>query len=275
MKTVYTNGMLAHIWAQQTQPHGRTANGAFYFNGKSIYSYGSHFCIARFHDPKTVLLTTRSYSVTTAKHVGYVRNALNGLDLKIILVPRPDDELKINLLQMIEEIRDLHNQAQTKRDGTKVKDALIYEASRTASHAERIKTMLGTDGLVYTIPTLDEQVIASHEQVLREREQASRERKEQAYKEKVAQWLKGKNVSLMGYSGDTLLRHINGGETVQTSRGASVPTKHAEVLYKAWRNGKVIVGTHIGDFTVLRSSEDEVVIGCHTLKAHVLHDFFK
>ncbi len=66
----------AHIWAQQKQEEGWTSGRKMFFEGKSIYSYGHHFEIARFIDAKTVLFTTRGYSPTTSKHKWAVRQSL-------------------------------------------------------------------------------------------------------------------------------------------------------------------------------------------------------
>lgn len=84
MRKVFANSMVAHVWAQQTQPEGRSANGNLYFNGGVIFSYGSHFPIARFcseriGDRQVVLISNQSYSVSTSRHQTYVRRALHGL----------------------------------------------------------------------------------------------------------------------------------------------------------------------------------------------------
>jgi len=51
-----------------------------YFDGETIYSYGSHFPIACHvtdkHGKPAILFTTRSYSVTTSGHVSAVRSAI-------------------------------------------------------------------------------------------------------------------------------------------------------------------------------------------------------
>jgi hypothetical protein len=39
--TVFPNAQLAHVWAQQRQSAGRSANGNFYFEGPCLYSYGA------------------------------------------------------------------------------------------------------------------------------------------------------------------------------------------------------------------------------------------
>ena len=67
---------------QQGARHARESGGRFYFHGDTIYSYGSHFPIARHvaHKGKAaVLFTTRCYSVTTAGHKCMVESACRHL----------------------------------------------------------------------------------------------------------------------------------------------------------------------------------------------------
>lgn len=78
-KTVFSNDELPHIWAHQSQDSGRTPNRNLYFQGDTIYSYGSHFPIARHVTHKGrrfVFFTTRDYSVTTSGHKYRVRGAI-------------------------------------------------------------------------------------------------------------------------------------------------------------------------------------------------------
>jgi hypothetical protein len=84
IKQVFKNYQeLAHVWAAQTQDYGNTPGGRMYFRGPSVYSYGSHFEIARFVKPNktapaVVLFTERDYSPTTSKHKGAARRAIDG-----------------------------------------------------------------------------------------------------------------------------------------------------------------------------------------------------
>lgn len=48
MKTVFDNRMVAHVWAQRTQAYGRSSNGQFYFEAGTLFSYGSHYIVAKF-----------------------------------------------------------------------------------------------------------------------------------------------------------------------------------------------------------------------------------
>ena len=92
MKTVFPTDEIAHLWAHQTQDNARNPGGNFYFNGKSIFSYGSHFEIARLSTGPggnpLVLMTPRTYSNTTAKHICDVRQAIRGME--VLTVPNFD-----------------------------------------------------------------------------------------------------------------------------------------------------------------------------------------
>jgi hypothetical protein len=81
MKIVFTDlRAIAHIWANQTQIEARNAGRNFYFSGPTIYSYGSHFPIATILEKdgeKFCIMTNRTYSNTTSKHIQIVRHANN------------------------------------------------------------------------------------------------------------------------------------------------------------------------------------------------------
>src|SRR5437660_3842392 len=83
-KHVFNTGEIPHLWAHKVQESARNAQGNLYFDGETIYSYGSHFPIARHvldnptkrHPKPGILFTTRSWSVTTSGHVSAVRSAI-------------------------------------------------------------------------------------------------------------------------------------------------------------------------------------------------------
>lgn len=69
MPQVFTNDMVAHVWAQQSQQSGRSANGQFYFEGPYLYSYGTHYVAGLFAAVGgPVFINTDSYSITTNRH---------------------------------------------------------------------------------------------------------------------------------------------------------------------------------------------------------------
>jgi hypothetical protein len=80
MKKVLNADNVAHTWAYQTQNEAFTPNRSFYFYGPTIYSYGSHFPIAKHatnsKGENKILFTTRKYSNTTAKHINKVWSSI-------------------------------------------------------------------------------------------------------------------------------------------------------------------------------------------------------
>ena len=83
-KEVFETGEIPHLWAHKVQESARNKQGNLYFESDTIYSYGSHFPIARHvadnpskkNSKSAVLFTTRSYSNTTSGHISAVRSAI-------------------------------------------------------------------------------------------------------------------------------------------------------------------------------------------------------
>lgn len=71
MKTVFSNQMTIHIWAQQSQDHGRSGHGSLSFDGPTLKSYGTPIANFVEHEGRMAcLITTRTYSTTTSgKHM--------------------------------------------------------------------------------------------------------------------------------------------------------------------------------------------------------------
>lgn len=81
-KTVFSNAMVAHVWAQQEQEYGRNGKGTFYFRDATIYSYCDDYPVGNFVDcpdgARAVLLWSGSYSVTASSHQSLARRAVRG-----------------------------------------------------------------------------------------------------------------------------------------------------------------------------------------------------
>src|ERR1019366_2651796 len=76
MRHVFNNQQCVHVWAQQTQDSG-SGNGAVRFSGTTLYSYAAR--IARFvtrNHKRAVLVSKRTYSPTTQKHISYARQSI-------------------------------------------------------------------------------------------------------------------------------------------------------------------------------------------------------
>lgn len=73
-RNVVSNAQVAHLWANQSQDTARSANGNFWFDGLTLYSYRTPIAnlVRRPSDGRLIaLLTSKTYSVTTSgKHMG-------------------------------------------------------------------------------------------------------------------------------------------------------------------------------------------------------------
>lgn len=135
---------VAHLWAHQHQDEARNAGGTFYFTGDTIYSYGRHFPIARFVTSKKqsylscpIFFTTRTYSVSTSRHMSYVRNALSQEQwARVIHVENPaansPREHAKNYQAMADEFRSLVQSAAKQR---KNKAGTLAQAIRVRNNA--------------------------------------------------------------------------------------------------------------------------------------------
>lgn len=85
-----TNREVCAAYAQQRQEHGSNQNHSLFYDYDKIYSYGSHFCIAKIVGGKAYV-TTRKYSNTTSHHVGMVMRELAGKGYELVESEYPED----------------------------------------------------------------------------------------------------------------------------------------------------------------------------------------
>lgn len=108
VRTVFgSHSSLAHTWAQQSFPVGYSSDRRMFFEGETIYSYGRHYAIARFTDlrdtegRRVVYFREDGYSVSTSKHRSHTRDALHGLNVKVVYVEHVDAPFERNLAALM------------------------------------------------------------------------------------------------------------------------------------------------------------------------------
>lgn len=143
MKTVFSNSMVAHIWAQQNQERGRNSNRSMSFDGPCFYSYRT--VIAEFHND-LVLVSSTGYSNTTTRHQGYVKGSLSEeQEERMLHVPGKwgADNLheKRNLKNLLDYVESelKHIFRTTKKHKAERKEALLHKIA----HYRKIETALG------------------------------------------------------------------------------------------------------------------------------------
>lgn len=133
----------ARVWAMQGQGEGRCHGGRMYFAGEVIYSYGSHFPMARFVEGasgvKGVLVNSDTWGPTTSKHQHAVRSALSERrgDVVQFYVPNvvlkdfPYGGLKPHA-QAIDHYRSLAKEAFERSQNKRVRESNRIQADRDA-----------------------------------------------------------------------------------------------------------------------------------------------
>ena len=281
MKTVFSKDMVAHIWAQQNQQEGRTATGNFYFNGPTLYSYGNHFIVGKFEQHngnRCILMSTRTYSVTTSSQQAIARQAIRNNPLPVFYVPCPEEFGVSNKVIWDRQIDTLLVKAATAR--TK-RDSIMQEVTDLATMANSYATFFELPWTV-EVPALSEEFCTNIRKGNKEWALQEQIRKETAERAEahikatcVSEWLLGVSDSIpYRYRPEDALLRVRGDE-VQTSHGATVSISEALGVLPLIRHcrqmetGVVATGRthHIGQFPVKEiMSNGDMVVGCHSIK---------
>src|SRR6202790_4127305 len=291
-KHVFDTGEIPHLWAHRTQEEARNRQGNLYFTGDTIYSYGSHFLIARHvvsdAGERAVLFTTATYSVTTSSHCSAVRSAIPS-GLRVFHVPNlchgrysgsdlTADDHASNLADYADRIE--------KHVVTSARARSSYAKAWNNQHAGHLRDQ-AFDYCVFfdlpvpnipEVPEIDSEALTAirKREAKRAAEKAEQTKREGAealvrQQELITKWRAGQYSGCL-YDVPAMLR-IDGNEVV-TSRGARFPITHAKRALafvrkiresqKAYvRNGHTI---HLGPYALDRIELDGTVrAGCHVV----------
>jgi hypothetical protein len=298
-RQVFSSGEIPHKWFHRTQDSARNAGRSLYFENETIYSYGSHFPIARHVEGRkkrqAILFTTRSHSVTTSGHCSAIRSAIPSSVL-VFRVPNvfTDDRYasndhERNLADYVERIQSaIVASARGRSSWTKQgnhTDAVNLTAEVKAYAAffslklPKLPSVPGLDSKqMQAIKTREAKNAAQKaEQTRLAKIESARLDAEQA-----EEWRNGTYNGYL-YNQHVMLRvrTFNADESVQfavaqveTSRGARVPVSHAlrglrfvrAVVARGeayQRNGHTL---HLGNYAIDRIDADGTLhAGCHVV----------
>lgn len=267
MRTVFTNHMCAHVWAQQSQEHGRS--GSTHFERDVFFSYSTPIAriLPAVTGPRVMFLTCFSYSMTTAQHKSGVRSAFDG-DVYVVPSlgisagrhrepwrdgwPKGEPYHDVNLAYLMEQYESLKSKLKRMRsEPYDIADSLAYEARNAEGYALAfgltVSINLEQDAAdIAEYRTARNARLSTPEHAAKlERARVAREAREQEkYRvarlesiERIALWRAGNRSVRLGYQemrdaqGSAMLRIV--GDTVETSQGATVPLDHALRVYRA------------------------------------------
>jgi hypothetical protein len=287
MRHVYPNHEIPHLWAHQTQEEAHNSSGSFYFNGPTIFSYGSHFPIARhvINDggERAILFTTASHSITTTHHCSLVRRAIPAA-VPAFDVPQVQGSWggnpnhQDNVESYIRRLSDLLSKARRSRTDCN-REWREREALGLRQQLRRYIAFF--DVCDVTVPESEEldalqSWIAAHQEEERQRrEEAARLAEEQRrieQAERIQRFRAGDPDTSYIPGVSPMLRIIK--DEVQTSPGARFPVSHAlsalAFVRQIRASGQEYVrnghSVHLGHYAVDRIDPDGTVhAGCHVV----------
>jgi hypothetical protein len=295
MKKVVSSEMVAHLWANQSQDEARNARNTLYFKGDTIYSYGGHFPIARHVETKkgkVILFTDRGYSITTSKHIAYVRHAISS-DVEVLNCSYPgvytDHSKNLNAMEA-DLTMALEKAARAKSNF----ECYWREANTAVARHTRYRELFGLKSKVkaLTIPAdwRDKALVKLKAQTEANKKRNQMRRAQEAAE--IEQALADMNLWITGNDGAlktspycfpfTAIR-LKDDETVETSKGAEFPLAHARKIWSVVSKIKAGVepeyvhnghSIHAGSFVVDSIKADGTLkAGCHTLTYGIMKEF--
>lgn len=274
MKKVNTPENVAHLFANQLQSEARTQTNNFYFYDKNIYSYGSHFCIAKFVDANTLLFTERGYSNTTAKHINHVWNATS--HIKKIHCAYPTGSHEQNFNYWLIEAENSIDKLKNARKPEKYLSELNHIKDKANEYAQyfgiatpiTLENALSITDKAETIAYLESKAEAIAKEKKRKETELKKEHKNQLKK-----WKNHEIYSLYQRDGFDYLRKDS--ENFQTSQGVKIPIAIGLRFYNNIINKTIKVGDKFLDYTINEINDKLIKIGCHTITLKEINTIVK
>ena len=266
-----SNYDIAHEFAYGAT-EGHTGSGNMYICGDKIYSYGPHFCIAKRVGKGTVLMTTRGYSRSTAKHISHVGRATGHYNK--IYCYDPNASHAENQRHFLEEIKELLPSLAKARKPEKWIHEIQVISERAKKYCEFFDIKMDKDLAMFV---QSEDLNKTNEEYMAElQRRAYRERRRQM-KEKREALKKWQNHEtnwppVLDYQELRLNPEKN---RIETTMRVEIPFELGRVFYERLKAGEVQLGEQLLYYTVRRLTDTEISVGCHTFKRKTLMDFGK
>ena len=262
MKKVVSQQDVAHLFANQLQSEARNTNNSFYFYEDKIYSYGSHFCIAKFVDENTLLFTERTYSSTTSGHIAIVRSATS--HKAKIYCAFPTGSHEDNFKYWLNDAEAVTKQLQNARKPEIYLTQLNGIKDRVQKYANYFNISVPiTLNEVLSVTNKDEvksyleskQKYIDAENKRKEKEQIKKHRKD------LKLWRSFEKQKLYSRDGFDYLRKDS--ENFETTQGVKFPIAVGMRFYNNLTAVKV--GDKFLNYEVKEVTKNHIVIGCHKI----------
>lgn len=273
MRKVVSPQEVAHLFANQLQDEARTPTGNLYFYNDKIYSYGNHFCIAKF-DNNALLFTERGYSNTTSKHISVVSHATSHKDK--IYCAYPTGTHNDNFTYWLNDAEYISGKLKTARKPEIYIGQLEYikvKANKYANHfgialpltLEKVLSITNKDEIVEYMETKQKLIDAENKRIAKE--------KAKEHAKALKKWKAFEQGTLYFRNGFDYLRKDD--EFFQTSQGVKIPVAIGLRFYNNLVNNSVKVGDKFLDYTINELTPKHIGIGCHKITFNEINSVVK
>lgn len=263
-----SNYDIAHDFA-----YGRDYGSSYnmFIQGDCVYSYGYHFCIAKRVDNGTILMTTRGYSNSTAKHINYVERATS--HLRKIYCSDPSASHEENQGAFLEEIKALLPYLERARKPEKWIHKIQIVCERAVKYCEFFRIKMNKDLKKFVDSkdlnkTNEEYLAELHLRAKRARRAELKKRREQLMK-----WHNFKTNYAPDLDYQELRLNVENKNRIETTMGVTITYDMGKEFYEKLKSGELKVGDHLLYYRVGRIDTKEIRVGCHKFKRQYLLDF--
>jgi hypothetical protein len=277
MRKVVTPSEVAHFWAHQTQSEATNQNRSFYFDGKSIYSYGRHFTIATHSHNNKILFTTRDYSNTTAKHKSIVRSAIAYRDVIYCPYPSNGEFSNANFQYWKSEAEEIAQNLTNSRKPEKYLSQLSYLKNQVEAYILHFNVQMPIDlEVIFSISDKAQyfEYSAKKEAYRIAEEKRIQAKRVKAHKKELEKWRKFETSRLYSRPLDCdYLRKDS--ENFETSQGVKIPLAVGMRLYERLTANVVAVGETFLNFRIEEINKKFIKIGCHKITFNEINKAIK
>ena len=273
MKKVHTPQNVAHLFANQLQSEARTQTNNFYLFNDKIYSYGSHFVIAK-HYNGILLFTESKYSNTTAKHINHVWNASSHKERVFCAYPNGSHDQNFNYW-----IREAEKNIDKLIRAKKV-IIYLYQLDLIRDKAEKYAKVFGISipmELEKVLNVGDKDQASEYESKKAEYLEAEKKRKEKELKKdhakELKKWRNFETTSLYLRDGFDYLRYNVDKKRFETSQRVEIPLEIAKRIYQNLADN--IPFEKVLEYSVSEINKTFIQVGCHKITLKEINTIMK
>lgn len=264
---------VAHAWANKMSENGKSSN--LYFEGLNIYSYGSHYLLAKFVlvDERTcVWINDKGYnnSPSTSKHISLVRMASSHYR-QFYWSESDQYKVRMTLEKLIKKIATAKSNKYTYlKNGIDLFEKYMQYPNDHTNEVHNDIVDLHNKFLSFDIEAIQIECEAKKTKAAKRIPKGLEHyvKKFKKYKTQRIQFRLSGNIML------SYLRISQDGKYVETSQRVKIPIEDARQVYLAITD-KTYEVTKIGGFTVNEISDDFLKVGCHTIEMSEVHSIGK